>query len=650
MNKPNWEPRQERIERANLGRFMRYVREQTGNEDIRRYAPLYDFSIHHPARFWALLWEFCGIRASGDFEPVLVDADRMPGAQWFPGVRLNFAQNLLRHKDDRPAIVFRNERGHRRQHTYAELHSEVARVAHALKRAGVGIGDRVAGLMPNIPEAVIAMLATTSIGAIWSSCSPDSRADQIVGRLGQIGPKVLFTVDRYDTDGERFDCIAEAGMALEKIADITALVVVHYGGDPLPLDGIDHTISWGDFAGHEDHPLQFEMLPFAHPLYITYSSNAGGTPECIVHGAGGTLIQHLKELVLHVDLKREDRFLCHAPCDSMMWSWLASGLAIGSTMVLYDGASLHTDGSALWDIADELGISIFGSSAKWLSSTESAGIKPIETHKLLNLKTILVSGSPLMPESYDYVYRDIKDRVLFASIPDSPDLLSSFTPSNPLLPVWQGELQCRGLGMKVEIIDESGKPVREQRGVLGCSAPFPSMPIFFWNDTDGERYRNAYFARVPGIWSRGDEAMLTVRDSIVLFDRSDAALGPDGKPIDAAEIHRLIEQIPEVLESALVGQRTRDDQRVILFVILREGIVLDEELRRRIAAPFRNSTMPSHVRLKIVQVPDIPRTLSGKISEIALHDAINDKPVRNIDALANPQVLAFYATIAELQN
>jgi acetoacetyl-CoA synthetase len=648
MNKPIWEPSPERVERANLQRFMRFVRESVGNEDIRRYAPLYDFSIRYPEKFWPLVWEFCGIRAQGEYEPVLVDREKMPGAHWFPGVKLNFAQNLLRFKDDRAAIVFRNEWGHRREVTYAELHGQVGRLAHALKQAGVGIGDRVAGFLPNIPETVIAMLAATSLGATWSSCSPDFGVHGVVDRFGQIAPKVLFTADMYGYGGKRFDCLEKIRGVIGELPSVERLVVIPYSGEALKLDGLRGAVAWLDFLGAEDRALTFEALPFDHPLYIMYSSGTTGVPKCIVHGAGGTLLQHLKELVLHTDLKREDRFFYYTTCGWMMWNWFVSGLAVGATLVLYDGSPSHPDGNALWNLADEVGISVFGTSAKWISAIEKAGVKPRETHKLQNLKTILSTGSPLAPESYDYVYRDVKDKVLLASISGGTDIISCFALGNPLLPVYRGELQCRGLGMKVEILDDAGKPVRGEKGELACTAPFPSMPVFFWNDADGAKYRAAYFSRVPNIWCHGDHALLTERDSVIIYGRSDATLNPGGVRIGTAEIYRQVEQVPEVLESVAVGQHWGDDERVILFVRLRDGIALDDDLRARIAKQIRANTTPRHVPAKILQVADIPRTISGKITEIAVRDTIHGLPVKNTDALANPRALALYRDIAEL--
>ena len=649
MNKPIWEPGAERIERANMNRFIRFVREQTGNEDIRRYAPLYDFSIRQPAKFWKFVWEFCGIRATGDLDPVLVDGDKMPGAKWFPNVRLNFAQNLLRHRDDRVALIARNEWGHNREITYAQLHEEVGKLAHALKMAGVGMGDRVAGFMPNIPETVIAMLATASLGATWSSCSPDFGINGVVDRFGQIAPKVLFTADKYGYGGKQFDCLEKIRGVLAKIPGVEKLVVIPYSGEAVKLDGIANATLWPDFLGAEKHALEFTPTPFDHPLYIMYSSGTTGVPKCIVHGAGGTLIQHLKELVLHTDLKREDKIFYYTTCGWMMWNWLVSSLAVGASVVLYDGSPFHPDGNVLWDLADEVGISILGTSAKWISAVEKAGIKPRESHKLLALKTILSTGSPLADESFDYVYRDVKERVMLASISGGTDIVSCFALGNPLLPVYRGELQCRGLGLKVEILDDAGKPVRGEKGELSCAAPFPCMPVGFWNDPDGAKYKNAYFAKVENVWCHGDHALLTEHDGIVIYGRSDAVLNPGGVRIGTAEIYRQVQQVPEVLESIAVGQDWDHDVRVILFVRLREGLTLDDALRDRIKKQIRANTTPRHVPAKILQVADIPRTISGKITEIAVRETIHGRPVKNTDALANPQALAQFKDRAELR-
>jgi len=644
-----WEPSRERLDRANMSRFIRFVQGEH-DDDLVSYEDLYDFSLKHPAKFWTSVWDFCGIRASGEREPALVDADRMPGARWFPDVRLNFAQNLLRHRDDRVALAFRNEAGAASQLTYGELYDAVSRLSTALRASGVVAGDRVAGFMPNIPETVVAMLATTSLGAIWSSCSPDFGVDGAVERFGQIAPKVLFAADGYVYGGKRFDSLERVRGIAQKLTSIERIVLVPYLTTAPKLDGEPRAIALPDFvAKHRANPIAFEPVAFDSPVYIMYSSGTTGAPKCIVHGVGGTLIQHLKELVLHTDLKREDRIFFYTTCGWMMWNWLVSGLAVGATIVLFDGSPSHPDGNALWDLVDDVGVSIFGTSAKWLAATDKAGVKPAQTHKLLALRTVLSTGSPLAPESFDYVYRDIKDRVMLASIAGGTDIVSCFALGNPLRPVFRGELQCRGLGMRVEILDEDGEAVREKPGELACTAPFPSMPIGFWNDPDGSKYRAAYFERVPGTWCHGDYALLTEHDGIVILGRSDATLNPGGVRIGTAEIYRQVERIPEVLESLAIAQEWDNDVRIVLFVHLRNGVALDDALRERIKRAIRDNATPRHVPAKIVQVPDLPRTSSGKITELAVRNMVHGKPVKNTDALANPQALEFYRNIPELR-
>ncbi|MEJ1248120.1 acetoacetate--CoA ligase [Denitratimonas tolerans] len=649
MSQPLWIPGVERIERANLSRFIALVQAETGDDSVTDYPGLYRFSIAHPEAFWCLVWDFCGIEAQGERTPVLVDGDKMPGARWFPNVRLNFAQNLLRFDDDRVALLFRGENGATERITYAQLRRRVAALAAALGAQGVTVGDRVAGFMPNLPDTVVAMLATASLGAIWSSCSPDFGVNGVLDRFGQIRPKVLFTAASYQYGGKRLDCLEKVAGFAREIDSIERIVVVPYLDRPESLEAVPRAVNLGDFvAPFAEAELEFVSLPFDHPLYIMYSSGTTGVPKCIVHSAGGALIQHLKEHVLHADVKREDNIFYYTTCGWMMWNWLVSALAVGATVVLYDGNPSWPDANALCNLADEFGISIFGTSAKWISAIEKAGIRPRESHRLPALKTILSTGSPLAPESFDYVYRDIKADVLLSSISGGTDIISCFALGAPILPVWRGELQCRGLGLKVEILDDDGRPVVEQTGELACSAPFPVMPVGFWNDPDGAKYRAAYFENQPGIWCHGDFAKLTGHDGIIIYGRSDATLNPGGVRIGTAEIYRQVEQLPEILESICIGQDWQGDVRVVLFVRLREGIVLDDALRERIRRQIRANTTPRHVPAKIVQVADIPRTISGKIVELAVRNVVHGRAVKNTDALANPQALALYRDLPEL--
>lgn len=645
MDKPIWEPSRERAEASNMARFLRFVRERTGNPDLVRYAPLWEFSVREPQRFWPLVWEFCGVRATGELEPVIENPEAMPGARFFPRARLNFAENLLRDRDTHLALIFRNEWGHARELSYSELAAAVGRFSHALRAAGVGPGDRVAGLMPNMPEAIVAMLAAATLGATWSSTSPDFGVPGIVDRFGQIAPRVLVSVDAYPYDGKSHDVLAKLRGVLDAIPAIERTVVLDYSGHHASLAGLRGAQDWQAFVAGHGEALEFTPMPFNHPQYIMYSSGTTGVPKCIVHGAGGTLLQHLKELVLHTDLKRDDRIFYFTTCGWMMWNWLVSSLAVGATLVLYDGSPFHPDGNALWDLADETGISVLGTSAKWIAATEKAGVKPRQTHKLGALKTILSTGSPLAPESFDYVYREVKERVLLASISGGTDIVSCFALGNPLLPVYRGELQCRGLGMKVDAFDDAGQAVRGEPGELVCLAPFPSMPVSFWNDADGSKYRAAYFERFPGVWAHGDFVEITAHGGVIIQGRSDATLNPGGVRIGTAEIYRQVEQVPEVLESITVGQHWQGDERVVLFVRLREGFTLDEALRARIRQVIRANATPRHVPARIEQVADIPRTLSGKLTELAVRETIHGRPVKNTDALANPQALAYFAAL-----
>ncbi|MEA2722930.1 MAG: acetoacetyl-CoA synthetase, partial [Gemmatimonadales bacterium] len=535
------------------------------------------------------------------------------------------------------------------------LGDEVARVAAALREQGIAPGDRVAGFLPNLPEAVIAMLATASLGAIWSSCSPDFGANGVIDRFGQIRPRALFCADGYRYAGKEIDCLARVREVCETISEIERVIVVPYLAANRPeISGIPGAILWGDWlagpqgsgaAGKEDSVPRFD---FDHPLYILYSSGTTGLPKCMVHGAGGTLLQHLKELVLHTDLRREDRIFYFTTCGWMMWNWLVSGLAVGATVVLYDGAPLFRPG-ILWDMVAEEQVTIFGTSAKYLAMAEKEGLEPGRTHDLTSLRAILSTGSPLAGHSYDYVYRSIKPDVHLASISGGTDIVSCFALGNPIGPVWRGELQSRGLGMSVAVFDPDGRPVHGVEGELVCTRPFPSMPVRFWDDSDGSKYQAAYFDRYPGVWRHGDWARITEHDGLVILGRSDATLNPGGVRIGTAEIYRQVEQLPEVVESLVVGQDWEGDVRVVLFVRLREGLTLDPGLEGRIRQRIREYASPHHVPRKVLQVADIPRTISGKITELAVREVIHGRPVVNLDAMANPHALDLFRGLEELQ-
>jgi acetoacetyl-CoA synthetase len=642
---PIWTPSLLRIADANLTRFMAYAGAR--GAPVGDYAEFHDWSIEQPAAFWERLYEFADVIGERN-GPVLVDGARMPGARWFPGTRLNFAENLLRGPDREPALVFRNERGTRRELCWQELRSEVARIADGLRAAGVGPADCVAGYLPNVPEAIIAMLATASIGATWTSCSPDFGIHGVLDRFGQVAPRVLFTADGYFYAGKTIDSLTLIASLLAKLPSVSRVVVVPYVNETPAIADLAHAVPFAQF-GRDAAPLAFEQLPFDHPLYVLYSSGTTGVPKCIVHGAGGTLLQHLKEQLLHTDVKPGDRLFFFTTCGWMMWNWLASGLASGATLVLYDGSPLHPGPAVLWEMASDEAVTIFGTSPKYLAALEKSGYRPREERSLAVLRTMLSTGSPLAPEQFDFVAEAIGPDVQLASISGGTDIVSCFALGNPLLPVYRGELQCRGLGMKVEIWDDQGHPVTNERGELVCTAPFPSMPIGFWNDPDGSRYRAAYFERFPGVWHHGDYALLTERGGLVILGRSDAVLNPGGVRIGTAEIYRQVEQLDEVLESVVVGQEWKNDVRVVLFVRLRDELALDDALSERIRRQIRANTTPRHVPSVILQVPEIPRTISGKVVELAVREAIHGRPVKNTDALANPGALEHFRNRPELQ-
>jgi acetoacetyl-CoA synthetase len=649
MNTVCWKPSPARAGAANIGRFMQLIRSEA-DPAAADYASLHAFSIREPEAFWRAVWEFGGVRGAPGAS-TLVNADQMPGARWFPEARLNFAENLLRYRDEQPAIQFRSEGGIERRLSYAELYRQVARTAAGLRACGVGQGDRVAGFLPNLPETVIAMLASTSLGATWTSCSPDFGTQGVVDRFGQVEPKVLFCTDAYAYNGKRHDCLERVFEITAAIPSIAQVVVVPYLDAQANTGGLQMAISFEQFTDQQATELDFAQLPFDHPLYILFSSGTTGVPKCITHGAGGTLLQHLKELILHTDVKRQDRVFYFTTCGWMMWNWLVSNLALGATLVLYEGSPFYPGPEAMFDLAEQQRISIFGTGAKMISAWEKAGLKPRRSHELSTLRTLLSTGSPLAPESFDYVYREIGEDICLSSISGGTDIVSCFVLGCPILPVHRGEIQCAGLGMKVEIRrDDGSEAALDEAGELCCSQPFPAMPVGFWGDTDGSRYREAYFEQFPGVWAHGDYAKRTIHDGYVIFGRSDATLNPGGVRIGTAEIYRQVEKLDEVLESICIGQDWEHDSRVVLFVRLREGLTLDEALQQKIRATIRENTTPRHVPARIVQVADIPRTVSGKIVELAVRNVVHGRAVKNVDALANPEALKLYANLPELQS
>ncbi|NIA19905.1 MAG: acetoacetate--CoA ligase [Xanthomonadaceae bacterium] len=644
-----WKPSAERIANANLTRFMKHLEDQKG-KSFSNYNDFYQWSFTERADFWKGIWDFGGVIASKPYDEILVDGDKMPGSKWFTGSRLNFAENLLRYRDNQTALVFKSEQQDAVRITYAELYDRVARLAKSLRDMGVTIGDRISGFVPNMMETVIAMLATTSIGAIWSSCSPDFGIKGVLDRFGQIEPKVVFTANGYFYNGKSFDSLQRVSDILNNLPSVEKVVVIPYTESQPDIGMINNSVLFDDFLSSEDKlEIEFEQLPFDHPLYIMYSSGTTGVPKCIVHGAGGTLIQHLKEHILHVDLKREDNLFYFTTCGWMMWNWLVSGLAVGATLILYDGSPFYPNGGTTFKLAEDEKITVFGTSAKFLASVQQAGIKPGKEYDLSAIKTICSTGSPLSAESFEFVYREIKEDLDLASISGGTDIISCFALGNPILPVYSEELQCRGLGMKVEAFDDYGKSVLNEQGELVCTASFPSMPIYFWNDPDNQKYLDAYFRRYPNIWCHGDYIKITETGGVIFYGRSDATLNPGGVRIGTAEIYRQVETIPEIKDSVVIGQNWDNDVRVILFVILNEGVELTEELEKRIKTTIRKNTTPRHVPAKVIPVADIPYTISGKKVELAVRKVVEGREVTNKDALANPQALECFKDLPQLQ-
>ena len=649
MAEPLWIPSAGRVENAQVTRFTAYVNERY-HLSLSGFDALYRWSVDSDEHFWSAVWDFCAVVASQRGDAVLVDGDRFPGARWFPAARLNFAENLLRYRDDQIALVALLENGSRREISYGDLYTRVAQLAASLRAEGVVAGDRVAGFMPNIAETVIAMLATTGIGAIWSSCSPDFGINGVMDRFGQIQPKVLFSADGYFYNGKTCDSLERLATIVARIDSLQKIVVVPVVSEQPDIAGLGEAVLFDDYLDATASECRFEQIPFDHPLYIMYSSGTTGMPKCIVHGVGGTLLQHLKEHQLLVDISRDDVFFYFTTCGWMMWNWLVSGLATGATLVLYDGSPFARRGKVLLDAIDAEGISIFGVGAKYIAALEKQRLVPRQSHKLERLKTVLSTGSPLSHESFEYVYRDIKEDVCLSSISGGTDILSCFVGGCPVLPVYTGEIQARGLGMAVDIWNDAGQSVIEGKGELVCTKPFPCAPIGFWNDDDGAKYHDAYFDAWPNIWAHGDYGESTAHGGIVIHGRSDAVLNPGGVRIGTAEIYRQVEKLEEIQESIAIGQEWGDDVRVVLFVVLTENVEFDEELKGRIKTVIRDNTTPRHVPAKIIAVTDIPRTISGKIVELAVRNVVHNRPVKNTDALANPEALDLYRDIPALRD
>ena len=645
MSKILWKPKN--TEETHFSRFIDQINSKH-NTSLETYNDLHKWSVDNISEFWEATLGYTEIIYSGEYDAVIDQPNIEPGIKWFQGLSLNFAENLLKHRDGRPAIISKIEDHSAKTISYRQLFKEVEKLAYSLRELGLKKGDRVAGFLPNIPEAVIAMLATTSIGAIWSSSSPDFGIKSVTDRFSQIEPKIIFSASAYLYNGKSFSSLDKLKEIIKELPTLEHVIIVDYLNVEPDMSEIPNSVTYEDILSNDPQPLTFEYVPFDHPLYILYTSGTTGLPKSIVHGAGGTLIQHKKEFLLHCNVKRENNIFYYTTCGWMMWNWLVSFLSTGATIVLYDGSPFYPDPSAMWNLVDELEITTFGTSAKYIDACKNVDLVPNDFTNLPSLQTILSTGSPLVEESFDYVYESIKPNVQLGSISGGTDLISCFALTSPVLPVYKGELQCRGLGMDVDAFDENGKSVRNKKGELVCKSPFPSMPVFFWKDDDGEKYRKAYFDKYPGVWAHGDFIEINERGGMKIFGRSDATLNPGGVRIGTAEIYRVVESFSEISDSLVIGQEWKGDQRMILFLKISDSFDLDTTLVDKINQSIRNNCSPRHVPEIILPIEDIPYTISGKKVEIAVKKIIDGENVVNRDALANPDSLDLFVSIPEL--
>jgi acetoacetyl-CoA synthetase len=650
MAKMLWTPSEERIKNSNMYNFMQFINERNGT-DFQEYMPLFRWSVENIPEFWASFWDYADIKYSRGYDSVVDDLTKMPGAKWFQGARLNFAENLLRYRDDHTALIFNGEPQKEATMSYAELYNTVARLARSLREIGVTPGDRVAAYMPNMMETAIAMLAATSIGAIWSSCATDIGAGAVLDRFGQIEPKVLFGVDGYYYKEKTFNSLSNVAEVAKGMPSIEKVIVTSYTEEKPDITYIPNSVHWNDFLSKESGlEIQFEQLPFDHPVYIMFSSGTTGRPKCLVQGAGGILINHLKELRLHTDLGRDDIHFFITTCSWMMWNWIMSSLATGNTLILYDGNPNYPDLGAMWKLIEDEKITMFGTSATYINFIKSQGLKPGKDYDLSSLKEIWQTGSPLSPEGFEYVYQQIKEDVWFNSSAGGTDINGCFCTGSPTSPVYAGELQFPALAMKINVYDENGKPVVDKEGELVCEAPAPSMPLYFWNDPGYKKYKDAYFNVYPNVWRHGDYVKIdSETNGITFYGRSDAVLKPSGVRLGTAEIYNQVEKLEEIADSLAIGQNWEGDQRIILFVKLAEGYQLTEDLKKKIKKTLREKASPRHVPAKIIEIPDIPYTLNMKKVESAVTNVIHGRPVLNRDALINPQSLDYYENIDEIQ-